>query len=478
MSDFCLSISSLSLNFTLVECSSEPHLYCRQLHPIEIARQLTLLHFELYRAVKPSELVGSVWTKKDKEITSPNLLRMIKHTTTFTLWLEKSIVEAENFEERLAVMSRAVEIMLVLQDLNNFNGVLAVVSAMGSASVYRLKISFQVLMEFTQLWVELVCYVHEGNPDYLPNAPALINFSKRRKVAEITGEIQQYQNQPYCLCPEPGIRRFLETLDPFGEQKEQDISNYLYNKSLELEPRNCKQLPRFPRKWAELNLKSPGIKPRHLPGRTHPNPLPSSASLFVSTARLDNGEETPRTPLQQPPGSAPVTPPASSSSDFSVFASIIIGQDYSRGGIANTSIKPTLLLYQINYLLSAHRNVHGLYLTWAFKLLTGIAGVTAAVTAASGNLSPGAISNLSPSPSIATSPAACLPPQQQAPAVPLPLLPPSNPPPPLPPRSRRRESSISENSPHQVDIRRCADSYLKINHKLWSRASQMLRLQQ
>ncbi|KAK0167272.1 hypothetical protein PV327_004694 [Microctonus hyperodae] len=434
------------------------------LHPIELARQLTLLEFELYRTVKPSELVGSVWTKKDKEKTSPNLLKMIKHTTNFTRWLEKTIVEAENLEERVAIVSRAIEIMMVLQDLNNFNGVLAIVSAMGSASVYRLKFTFQQIparleksleearelnndhfrkyqeklrsinppcVPFFGMYLTNILHIEEGNPDYLPSSPELINFSKRRKVAEITGEIQQYQNQPYCLSMEPRIRHFIENLSPFDpNMKDADISNYLYNKSLEVEPRGCRQLPRVPRKWPELNLKSPGIKARSMSGK-----LPAPLQAVASSVRLHDPapEFTPQPEL-------PETPPHTSqtmlhSSDHSVFAPVLLGGTVpppgspgplSMSGLSLSSPGNSPQLGSPGHLPSSH---HQPQITH-FGFNSGTIGVM------------GSLAGL---PSSAGSPGGALPTPTSPSHVSI-----AQPPPPLPPRChRRRESSISE-SPQQA----------------------------
>lgn len=93
-----------------------------------------------YTIVTPNSTLFTKFFKSYFVRQTPNILIHF----FFLSLIPRCIVETENLEERVAVVSRIIEILQVFQELNNFNGVLEVVSAMNSSPVYRLDHTFEV----------------------------------------------------------------------------------------------------------------------------------------------------------------------------------------------------------------------------------------------------------------------------------------------------------------------------------------------
>ncbi|XGW05454.1 hypothetical protein V3C99_016090 [Haemonchus contortus] len=331
------------------------------LHPLEIGRQLTLLHFDLYRAIKPIELVGAAWTKHDKYRRSPQLLKLTDHSTLLTYWVSRSIVETESLEERVAMFARVLEVMSVFEELHNFTGLVAFQSALNSACVHRLTWCWERLDHekvktydrFAKLceprYIEMQKRIQSINPPCVPffghylsnifffeagnstfvkspggtssevprtdsndpqsppasNKRVLVQFLKCRRISDLIREIQMYQNQPYALQVEKSIREFFESINPKSDFNNDGdaLETYLYEKSLKVQPKEGDKVPDVKPKRALHVLKSPGIKPpktNHFSTSHHhaATSYSTQSSTAPSTPRADG--EGPRPPVLTP----------------------------------------------------------------------------------------------------------------------------------------------------------------------------------
>ena len=223
----------------------------------EIARQLTLIESDLYRAIKPWEFLNQAWAKKDKEKRAPRVIAMINRFNQVSNWVASTVLRTETLRTRIQVLKHLIEIASKALALNNFNAVTEIISGLHTSSVYRLKQTWgaigskhtkmledcQHIMNRDQNYKNFRSYLHsvdppvipylgvyltdltfieDGNKDYLSGR--LINFVKRQHVSHVIREIQQYQNDLYALEPVSVLQQWLRNITYFEEDQMFDIS--------------------------------------------------------------------------------------------------------------------------------------------------------------------------------------------------------------------------------------------------------------
>lgn len=232
---------------------------------MEIARQMTIVEYELFRKIQPKECLNQAWNQANRAQKAPGISAMINRFNEVSLWCSAVIVKQENPKKRMKTLKKIIKLADRFKELHNFNGIFEIFAGLTSNSVYRLRKTWDALPQKTKntyreldslisrdlnyktireevnlvspplipyigLYLSDLTFIEDGNPKEINSK---INFIKCRKLAQLIRSLQTYQQTSYRLQIVPELREPLLALENLTEEE-------LYKLSLLREERKKK----------------------------------------------------------------------------------------------------------------------------------------------------------------------------------------------------------------------------------------------
>ncbi|KAM6911328.1 rap guanine nucleotide exchange factor 6 isoform 2-T2 [Lycodopsis pacificus] len=188
-----------------------------QLSTMEVAAQLSMRDFELFRNIESTEYVDDLF-KLDSSVGSGNLKQFEVVINQETFWVATEILKEPNALKRMKTIKHFIKIALHCRECKNFNSMFAIISGLNLAPVARLRCSWEKLpSKYEKLFVDLqdvfdpsrnmakyrnvlssqsmqppiiplfpvvkkdLTFLHEGNDSSIDG---LVNFEKLRMIAK------------------------------------------------------------------------------------------------------------------------------------------------------------------------------------------------------------------------------------------------------------------------------------------------------
>lgn len=134
--------------------------------PEEYAGQITLMDAPVFKAIQPEELSSCGWNKKEKHSSSPNAVAFTRRFNQVSFWVVREILHAQTLKIRAEVLSLYIRTAKKLCDMNSLHAVMAVVSALQSAPIFRLNKTWALLSRKDKATFERLEYLMSKEDNY------------------------------------------------------------------------------------------------------------------------------------------------------------------------------------------------------------------------------------------------------------------------------------------------------------------------
>uniref|UniRef100_A0AAV2J9D6 Rap guanine nucleotide exchange factor (GEF) 6 n=1 Tax=Knipowitschia caucasica TaxID=637954 RepID=A0AAV2J9D6_KNICA len=199
------------------ELLRESHISLLQLSTVEVAAQLSVRDFELFRNIESTEYVDELF-KLDSSSGSGHLKQFEEVINQETFWVASEILKESNALKRMKTIKHFIKIALHCRECKNFNSMFAIISGLNLAPVSRLRCTWEKLpSKYEKLFSDLqdvfdpsrnmakyrnilssqsmqppiiplfpvvkkdLTFLHEGNNS---SVDGLVNFEKLRMIAK------------------------------------------------------------------------------------------------------------------------------------------------------------------------------------------------------------------------------------------------------------------------------------------------------
>ncbi|XP_008558235.1 rap guanine nucleotide exchange factor 2 isoform X4 [Microplitis demolitor] len=214
------------------ELVRESQVHFLQLNAVEVAIQLTLQDFSIFRQIESTEYVDDLFELKSR-YGVPMLSQFAELVNREMFWVVTEVCSEHNLVRRSKIIKQFIKIARQCKECKNFNSMFAIVSGLGHGAVSRLRASWEKLpSKYQRLFSDLqelmdpsrnmskyrqlvaseqtqppiipfypvvkkdLTFIHLGNDSRVEN---LVNFEKLRMIAKEVRTLTNMCSSPYDL---------------------------------------------------------------------------------------------------------------------------------------------------------------------------------------------------------------------------------------------------------------------------------------